>query len=257
MGLSDLLHIFLVEFLRELKLNRRLLFVEDEESLAKLVSMQLRAYGFDVDLAFDGEEARQKLSSEKYDLILLDRMFPEGSGLSLLREIKESTGTPIIFVTALSSPEHIIEGLEAGADDYVTKPFDERVLVSRIRSVLRRFEQKTQAQTEPTASTEAGGSAWVSVGPISVNSQAFEARLYEQKLPLTRSEFLLLEALIMQKGCVLTRQQLIKTVQGDGVNVTGRTVDTHIFGLRKKLENAADLIETIRGVGYRMHFDEV
>ncbi|MCO5113239.1 MAG: response regulator transcription factor [Bdellovibrionaceae bacterium] len=247
-------------------MNSRLLFVEDEENLAKLVSLQLRVYGFDVDLAFDGEEARHKISSERYRLILLDRMFPEGSGLSLLKEIKDNTDTPIIFVTALSAPEHIIEGLEAGADDYVTKPFDERVLVSRIRAVLRRYDQKHihlagaagMGTVEPSASSSGGATAtWVSVGPISVNSQAFEARLYEQKLPLTRSEFLLLEALIMQKGCVLTRQQLIKTVQGDGVNVTGRTVDTHIFGLRKKLEDAADLIETIRGVGYRMHFDEV
>lgn len=237
-------------------MNHKLLFVEDEESLAKLVSMQLKMYGFQVDLAFDGLEAREKILNDSYDLILLDRMFPEGSGLSLLREIRETSDTPIIFVTALSTPEHIIEGLEAGADDYVTKPFDERVLVSRIKSVLRRYELQKAESTATSGPAEGVDKAWISVGPISVNSQAFEARLNEEKLALTRSEFLLLEALIQQKGCVLTRQQLIKTVQGDGVNVTGRTVDTHIFGLRKKLEEASDLIETIRGVGYRMHFDE-
>lgn len=239
-------------------MSQRLLFVEDEESLAKLVSMQLRVYGFDVDLAFDGAEAAKKIANEKYRLILLDRMFPEGSGLSLLKEIRETSDTPIIFVTAMSTPEHIIEGLEAGADDYVTKPFDERVLVSRIKSVLRRYDlQKMGALASSAESAATQNGPWISVGPISVNSQAFEARLYEQKLPLTRSEFLLLEALMQQKGCVLTRQQLITTVQGEGVNVTGRTVDTHIFGLRKKLEDASDLIETIRGVGYRMQFDEV
>lgn len=233
-------------------MSQRLLFVEDEESLAKLVSMQLKMYGFDVDLAFDGQQAREKIKNQKYELILLDRMFPEGSGLELLKTVRDESETPIIFVTALSTPEHIIEGLEAGADDYVIKPFDERVLVSRIRSVLRRYNSKSEVEE-----TETANGTWLNVGPIAVNPQAFEARLDDQKLSLTRSEFLLLEALIQQKGCVMTRQQLIKTVQGDGVNVTGRTVDTHIFGLRKKLEAAADLIETIRGVGYRMNFDEI
>lgn len=233
-------------------MNQKLLFIEDEENLAKLVSMQLGLHGFEVDLAFDGQEAREKLNKESYNLILLDRMFPEGSGLTLLKEIRQLSKVPVIFVTALSTPENIVEGLEAGADDYVTKPFDERVLVSRIRSVLRRFA----SHNEPLTERENNVGGWLTVGPISINSQAFEARLHDQKLALTRSEFLLLEALILQRGCVLTRHQLIKTVQGDGVNVTGRTIDTHIFGLRKKLEDASDFIETIRGVGYRMLLDE-
>lgn len=231
-------------------MNMRVLLVEDEESLARLVSLQLKTYGFDVDLAFDGQSALDKIFNQNYHAILLDRMLPNGSGMEVLTHLRaEGVKTPVIFVTALNSPEHIIEGLEAGADDYVTKPFDERILVSRIRSVTRRAEG---LQTKALANT----SDWLSIGDISINTKAFEAKVSDERLILTRSEFLLLQALMQQQGCVLTRKFLISTVQGEDVNVTGRTVDTHIFGLRKKLGDKSEMIETIRGVGYRMKFYE-
>lgn len=227
----------------------KVLLVEDEESLARLVSLQLRSYGYDVELAYDGKSALDMIADTQYDVILLDRMMPHGNGLEVLLKIRdEGIKTPVIFVTALNSPEHIIEGLESGADDYVTKPFDERVLVSRIRSVTRRAE----AQNEPVLSD----SDILTVQDISLNSKAFEVKVKNEKLNLTRSEFLLLQALMQQQGCVLTRKFLISTVQGEDVNVTGRTVDTHIFGLRKKMGDSSELIETIRGVGYRMKFYE-
>lgn len=227
----------------------KVLLVEDEESLARLVSLQLRSYGYDVDLAYDGQTALEKIANTQFDVILLDRMMPHGNGLEVLLKIRdEGIKTPVIFVTALNSPEHIIEGLESGADDYVTKPFDERVLVSRIRSVTRRAE----AQNEPIPSE----SDVLTIQDISLNSKAFEVKVKNEKLNLTRSEFLLLQALMQQQGCVLTRKFLISTVQGEDVNVTGRTVDTHIFGLRKKMGDSSELIETIRGVGYRMKFYE-
>jgi two-component system phosphate regulon response regulator PhoB len=227
----------------------KVLLVEDEESLARLVSLQLRSYGYDVDLAYDGQTALDKIANAQFDVILLDRMMPNGNGLEVLLKIRdEGIKTPVIFVTALNSPEHIIEGLESGADDYVTKPFDERVLVSRIRSVTRRAE----AQKEPVlAETDI-----LTIQDIALNSKAFEVKVKDEKLNLTRSEFLLLQALMQQQGCVLTRKFLISTVQGEDVNVTGRTVDTHIFGLRKKMGDSSELIETIRGVGYRMKFYE-
>lgn len=230
-------------------MSKNILLVEDEESLARLVSLQLKTYGYDVDLAFDGQMAIDKIFKNKYEVILLDRMLPNGSGLEVLKYLRsEGVQTPIIFVTALNSPEHIIEGLESGADDYVTKPFDERVLVSRIRSLARRietFDPKNEVVTD-----------WLKVGQISINMKAFEAKVHDERIVLTRSEFLLLQALMQQQGCVLTRKFLISTVQGEDVNVTGRTVDTHIFGLRKKLGDQSEMIETIRGVGYRMKFYE-
>lgn len=226
---------------------KKLLLVEDEEGLARLVALQLKSHDYQVDVVYDGGGAKEMVDSHNYDLILLDRMLPESSGLEILSHIRSRGNTPVIFVTALNSPEHIIEGLEAGADDYVTKPFDERVLLSRVRSVIRRAEGLKQ---------EATSDEWLHVGEISVNERAFEARVQGEKVNLTRSEFLLLSSLVKDKGCVLTRKSLIGKVQGEDVNVTGRTVDTHIFGLRKKLGFYSEMIETIRGVGYRMKFYE-
>lgn len=228
---------------------QKVLLVEDEESLARLVSLQLNSYGYEVDLAYDGQSALNLILNKYYDVILLDRMMPHGNGLEVLAQIRqEGVKTPVIFVTALNAPDHIIEGLEAGADDYVTKPFDERVLISRIRSVTRRASSTNQPQ--PTDSD------LLVIQDISLNAKAFEVKVKDEKLNLTRSEFLLLQALMQQPGCVLTRKFLISTVQGEDVNVTGRTVDTHIFGLRKKMGESSELIETIRGVGYRMKFYE-
>lgn len=228
---------------------QKVLLVEDEESLARLVSLQLNSYGYEVDLAYDGQSALNLILNKYYDVILIDRMMPHGNGLEVLAQIRqEGVKTPVIFVTALNAPDHIIEGLEAGADDYVTKPFDERVLISRIRSVTRRASSTNQPQ--PTDSD------LLVIQDISLNAKAFEVKVKDEKLNLTRSEFLLLQALMQQPGCVLTRKFLISTVQGEDVNVTGRTVDTHIFGLRKKMGESSELIETIRGVGYRMKFYE-
>lgn len=225
------------------------MFVEDEETLAKLVGLQLKSYGFVVDIVHEGQAVLDKITEHDYDVVLLDRMLPGRSGLDILLELRQKGfGLPVLFVTALNSPEHIVEGLEAGADDYVTKPFDERVLVSRIRSVYRRFKA-LNSSAEPQ-------SDWLTIADLSINSKSFEAKLGEERLILTRSEFLLLKSLMEERGCVLTRKSLISKVQGEEINVTGRTVDTHIFGLRKKIGKSSDLIETIRGVGYRMKHDE-
>ena len=232
----------------------KILLVEDETSLAHLVSIQLKTYGHKVQLASNASEAKDSLLNDNYDLVLLDWMLPNESGIDLLRWMRSHQDSviqkkPVIFVTALTTSGHIIQALELGADDYLTKPFEESVLVARINAVMRRF--KATSQPSEVKSTSVAGE--LQVGDLSVDVKAFEASLRDEKLSLTRSEFLLLKNLIEEKGCVLTREKLISKVQGTEINVTGRTVDTHIFGLRKKLKDYSHIIETIRGVGYRLN----
>ena len=231
----------------------KLLLVEDEVSLAHLVSIQLKAYGYKVSIVSDAVQARESLLEQEFDLVLLDWMLPNETGVDLLRWMRSSDHSviktkPVIFVTALTTTGHIIQALELGADDYVTKPFEESVLVARINAVMRRFNAKEEGGIRSDSSKEA-----LIVGELKLDSKAFEVNLKGERLNLTRSEFLLLKNLMSEKGCVLTREKLISKVQGAEVNVTGRTVDTHIFGLRKKLKDYSHVIETIRGVGYRLN----
>jgi len=230
----------------------KLLLVEDETSLAHLVSIQLKTYGHKVKVAADTTQARESLNEEDFDLVLLDWMLPNETGVDLLRWMKASEKQsiktkPVIFVTALTTSGHIIQALELGADDYVTKPFEESVLVARINAVMRRFKERSLESSKPSS-----GETLV-VDQLNLDPKAFEVSLKGERLNLTRSEFLLLQNLMSEIGCVLTREKLISKVQGTEVNVTGRTVDTHIFGLRKKLKDYSHIIETIRGVGYRLN----
>lgn len=231
--------------------QRKILLVEDEASLAHLVSIQLKSFGFKVFIAPNGAAARDYLQSEDFDLVLLDWMLPEENGIDILKWVRISGTTfakiPIIFVTALSSPGNIIQALELGADDYLTKPFEESVLVARINAVIRRYENQT------SNSAKAKTSGLLEIEELSLDPKGFDVTLKGEKVSLTRSEFLLLKSLMEEQGCVLTREDLISRVQGTEVNVTGRTIDTHIFGLRKKLRDYSACIETIRGVGYRIN----
>ncbi|MGH1468246.1 MAG: response regulator transcription factor [Bdellovibrionales bacterium] len=234
--------------------QRKILLVEDETSLAHLVSIQLKSYGFKVQIASNGQEARESLAQEAFDVILLDWMLPEESGIDILKWLRNSgeaySKMPVIFVTALTSPGNIIQALEFGADDYLTKPFNESILVARINAVTRRADLNRD-----------GGGSEESTGllelvDLKLDVKGFEVSLGGEKLSLTRSEFLLLRSLMEEQGCVLTREDLISKVQGIEVNVTGRTIDTHVFGLRKKLKHYSACIETIRGVGYRINQPE-
>jgi len=154
--------------------------------------------------------------------------------------------TSILFVTAKTEPEHIATGLDAGADDYVGKPFDTLVLMARVNALLRRKRWLDMPKQSTTPELR--------VGELVLNPQTHECTLAGQLMDLTRSEFRLLESLMENQGRVLSRESLIGQIQGEGVNVVGRTVDTHVFGLRKKLNDYADMIETIRGVGYRVKY---
>lgn len=217
----------------------KILVVEDERDIRELILLHLAREGFDTAAAEDGEKALQLWSEGSYDLTILDWMLPGISGLDLCRQM--AGRAPVLMVTARADTADIVLGLEAGADDYVTKPFEIPVLLARVRALIRR------------ASLAQGPDTWLRLGDVRLSPERHEALAGEQALKLTASEFRLLEALMANQGKVLSRQKLIGLVQGAEVNVTERTVDTHVFGLRKKLGESADLIETIRGVGYRVN----
>lgn len=230
---------------------RRVLVVEDETEIRELIALHLRREGYLVDDLSSGDVARNQLMKQDYDMVILDWMLPGLSGLELTRWMRAEDrlkSVPILFVTAKSEPEHVAAGLDAGADDYLAKPFDTLVLMARVNALMRRRDWVESNQVKEKASA----SSLVQVGELKLNSDTFEVHLRGDKLDLTKSEFKLLEALMMSKGKVLTRKNLIELIQGDGVNVVGRTVDTHVFGLRKKIKDHSDIIETIRGVGYRV-----
>ncbi|MGZ3722586.1 MAG: response regulator transcription factor [Bdellovibrionales bacterium] len=231
--------------------RKRVLVVEDEGEIRQLIVLHLKREGFEVAEVADGEEARTVLANQSFDLVILDWMMPSLSGLELTRWMRKRAQlarTAILFVTAKTEPEHVATGLDAGADDYLTKPFDTLVLMARVNALLRR-QDWLQAQPEDKAETTE-----LVMGDLKLNTQTYEVSLSGQALDLTRSEFRLMESLLQNQGKVCSRESLIEQIQGEGVNVVGRTVDTHVFGLRKKLGAFADQIETIRGVGYRVRF---
>lgn len=231
----------------------RVLVVEDETEIRQLIALHLRREGLVVDEVAQGEQATHRLSSNEYDLAIVDWMLPGMSGIEITRWIRSQgrlQTVPILFVTAKSEPEDITEGLNAGADDYVTKPFDTHVLIARVKALLRRKKWLEAPVVVATASTP----SQLQVGALVMYPEAFEAFLAGEKMDLTKSEFRLLQTLMENQGKVLSRDRLIEQIQGEGVNVVGRTIDTHVFGLRKKLGEHADMIETIRGIGYRVGF---
>jgi two-component system, OmpR family, phosphate regulon response regulator PhoB len=223
-------------------MNRyRILVVEDEADIRELIVLHLNREGHLVDQTSSGAEALEMVKSQEYDLLVLDWMLPERSGLEVVRELRKSKGhdaLAVLMVTAKSANADLILGLESGADDYLVKPFELSVLTARARALLRRTEGSSQNQIE--------------FGALQIDESAHLAKVQGKELALTPYEFRLLLTLAQNKGRVLTRDRLIQEVQGSGVAVVERAIDTHVFGLRKKLGECADLIETVRGVGYRI-----
>jgi two-component system phosphate regulon response regulator PhoB len=227
----------------------RVLVVEDEEEIRELIALHLRRDGHFVDAVASAEEAAKALKSATYEVIALDWMLPGQSGVEMTRELRKTSDRSdlaILMVTARAEAADIVEGLEAGADDYLAKPFEPAVLIARVRALARR-NRRGGAHLE-----REGDVAVVRVGGLALYTETYEVKCCDQPIQLTPSEFKLLLALANNRGRVLTRDGLIQQVQGDGVSVVGRTVDTHVFGLRKKLGGCADVIETVRGVGYRV-----
>ncbi len=218
--------------------------VEDEFEIRELMALHLHRQGYQVTESGSCEEALEKLKTQKFDLLILDWMLPGLSGVEFLDRLKSmKVHVKVLMVTAKSEPQDIVFGLEKGADDYLTKPFDPSVFLARVKVLLRR-------DTVPAQQHQLF--EWAG---LKLNFDAYEVFLGDQQLHLTPSEYKLLATLVQSHGRVLTRDQLIERVQGEGISVTGRTVDTHIFGLRKKLGVWADHIDTIRGIGYRFKSD--
>lgn len=238
----------------KLKMNEKekskILVVEDENDIRQLMSLHLHRNNYTTQEAVDGSQAYQFLETAVFDLVILDWMLPGMNGLELLRWIreknKENQDVPILFVTAKSEPENIVKALESGSDDYIVKPFDLRVLMARVHSLLRRREMKSLFDSKNNSD------APLKIGDLTLDRSAHKVFIRGLEVFLTLSEFLLLEALLKHQGKVLSRRQLINAVQGESTNVTGRTIDTHTSVLRKKMKEYGRLIETVRGIGYRI-----
>ncbi len=239
-------------------MKSRILVVEDELDIQDLIVLHLKRDGFQVEAVADGEQGLHRLRQDPaFDLLVLDWMLPGMSGLDITKALREAAATretPILMVTARMEATDIVRGLEAGADDYVTKPFEIPVLMARVRALLRRSTQGT-VSGQPASAPQAG-TAPIRMGRLVLDPQAYDVKCGGELISLTPSEFKLLLALGQSRGRVLTRDQLIDAVQGSGVTVVDRAIDTHVFGLRKKLGECADVIETVRGVGYRVRGDE-
>ena len=220
----------------------RILLVEDEPQIADFIARGLSENGYSVDTARDGDEALHWPSVAEFDVIVLDVMLPSTDGIEVCRTLREQgVRTPILMLTARAQEAEKVMGLEAGADDYVTKPFSARELRARIAALLRRSQSGSV-------------SSLVHVGDVDVDFDRAEIRRGEEITPLTPLEFRLLQAFLRARGRILTRQQLITDAWGPNTFVSDRVVDNHIGSLRKKLEpDAAEprYLRNVRGLGYR------
>lgn len=230
--------------------KQHILIVEDDTDIQQLVSYNLIRSGFNVVCADSGEDALEILGSESFDCILLDLMLPGLSGLDVCRHIRKEQGEdegrcPIIMLTAKGEEEDIVAGLESGADDYITKPFSPKVLIARIKAVLRRAEERKSESGDAAQDT-------ISIHNLTIDMGKHEVRLGGELLQLTMTEFGILTFLAKKPGWVFTRQQIIDSVRGYDFLITPRAVDVQIFGLRKKMKEAGRMIETVRGIGYRL-----
>jgi two-component system phosphate regulon response regulator PhoB len=230
------------------------IIIEDEKDILDLIINYLKNNNINVLSFDDGKKAMEFIQgqdSKNVDLFILDRMLPSIGGIEILKFLRlynSTKDTPILMLTALSTPEQIVEGLDAGADDYMTKPFDLSVLNARVRSLLRR-KNIIKNNSEDNKSI-------LKLKNLKLDMDQCKVWIDDQIIDLTLSEYKLLCCFLLFPGKVLTRNQLVEYIQDGPVHVTDRTIDTHIFGLRKKMGEYAQLIETIRGVGYRVANEE-
>jgi two-component system, OmpR family, alkaline phosphatase synthesis response regulator PhoP len=221
----------------------QILVVEDEETIQELISYHLTKEGFRVTCVASGEEALRKVKTDEYGLVLLDLMLPDIDGLEVCRTIRKHPSTahlPVMMVTAKGEEADIVAGLEIGADDYLVKPFSPRVLVARVKALQRRRRKGDAASQAP-----------IEVRGLSIHPGRREVAVDGERIDLTNMEFKVLYFLASQPDWVFTRYQIVEGARGENYPVTDRSVDVLITGLRKKLGNAGDYIETVRGVGYR------
>ncbi len=225
-------------------MKTKILLVDDEKDIVEFLQYNLEQEGFQVITAYDGVEAIEKLN-HKPDLILLDVLMPKMDGYEACRKIRmmdEFKNTPVIFLTAKTTEMDEIHGLNIGADDYIPKPISPKKLIARVKSNLRKTES---VQNDFTSITE------INIGPININRDKYTVTVDGKVLVLPRKEFEILAYLAANPGKVFHRDKILNDIWGTDVFVVERTVDVHIRKIREKLDKHANLIETIKGVGYR------
>jgi two-component system phosphate regulon response regulator PhoB len=223
--------------------KQQILIVEDERDIVQVLEFSLKQAGYEPAVAYDGEQARLRVEQRVPDLVLLDIMLPDVQGMEICKLLKTTPRTahvPVLMLTARGEEIDRVLGFELGADDFVTKPFSVRELVLRIKAVLRRH------------APDEGDAPRVEVGPIKVDADAHRAYVEGKEIDLTALEFKLLLSLMARAGRLQSRQQLLDQVWGVSPETQTRTVDTHVKRLREKLGPARDLLETVRGSGYRL-----
>jgi len=224
---------------------KKILLVDDEPDIVEFLKYNLEQQNFEVIVGRDGEEALQKLS-EKPDLIILDIMMPKLDGFETckrIRENKDFDNVPVVFLTAKAGEKDEINGLDLGASDYIQKPVSPNKLITRVKSNLRNAEIINFRKSEPIR---------IKFGPIDINKEKYEVFINGDKKNFPRKEFEILYFLVNNPGKVFGRDILLKEIWGSDVFVVDRTVDVHVRKIREKLGEHADLIETVKGVGYRL-----
>ena len=223
---------------------QKVLVVDDDAHIRDVVCFALRREGFDTLEASTGQAALEKFEAEQPDLIVLDVLMPEGDGIAVCKQIRQSSIAPIIFLSSKDAEADRIKGLDIGGDDYVTKPFSVRELIARVKAALRRIDDQSVVRENH-----------LSIGPLNMNIESRTASVNDQMLDLTRTEFDLLTAMAHQDGKVLAREKLMAGAYAANRIVSDRTIDSHIRRLRKKLRDlGVDPIHTVHGVGFRLSF---
>lgn len=221
---------------------KRIAIVEDEEDLRELLRLHIEREGYEARLYATGDEFLNSVQMTSFDMLILDLMLPGTDGLDVCRILRADDSTkdiPIIMLTAKSSEADIVVGLELGADDYITKPFSIRELMARIKALFRRTEVSDDQKH-------------LRIAGIELFRDKFLVLVDKEPIELTATEFKILECLMRRAGCVLSRNQILESLGDDRLFVTDRTVDVHIFTIRRKLGNYGNIIQTIRGIGYRI-----
>ncbi len=216
-------------------MRRRILLVEDDPKTRSMVALYLQREGYDVEIAEDGVRALELVREKEPHLVILDLMLPRMNGLEVCRALREAGGPAIIMVTARSTEEDKLTGLDLGADDYVTKPFSPRELMARVRAVLRRASEEDV----------------IELAGITIDRSHREIRIGAETISVTPTEYRLLDALARSAGRTFTRQELVERALGSEYEGLDRTVDVHVMNLRKKLGDAGKAIQTVFGVGYK------
>ena len=226
----------------------RVLIVEDETDIANLMHFHLSREGFMPQIAQSGRVALETVEHFNPELLILDIMLPDLDGLEVCRKLKRDSATqqiPILMVSARGEESDIVVGLELGAEDYVTKPFSPRVLMARVKAVLRRRE------------TDGSKEIVLGSGGLTINPARHTVEVNGESIDLTLTQYRLLHFLASRPGFVRTRDQIVSAVRGEGTVLSSRAIDVHVAALRQKLGERGEIIETVRGVGYRVSPDKV